>query len=460
MEYKLVQDSMGEVKIPGDALYGAQTARAISNFPISGQSLPRDFIRALLLAKIAAAEANTELKLLDPQIAKAIAEAVQQLLVEPDMMRHFPIDVFQTGSATSTNMNANEVLATLVSAKLGRPIHANDVINMGQSSNDIIPSSIHISVLLALEHSLLPSLALLAETTRKKALQLSEYTKTGRTHLMDAMPVRFDQVLNGWASQVEQCSDMLKALRQPLSALAQGGTAVGTGVNTHKDFGRVFCEKLTELTRVQFQPADDLFSRMGSHDTAVSLSGQLKTTAVAIMKISNDLRWMNSGPLAGLNEIVLEPLQLGSSIMPGKINPVIPEAACMVAAQVIGNDTAITIGGQSGNFELNVMQPLIASNLLQSIEILSNVSRLLANKAIAGFSVNKVKLEESLSRNPILVTALTPQVGYVLAAKIVKQAYQQQRPIIDVAEELTDLNRDELTKLLDPQRMTYGGVSE
>ncbi|GIU17154.1 fumarate hydratase class II [Shewanella colwelliana] len=460
MEYKVVQDSMGEVKIPEEALYGAQTARAISNFPISGQLLPRDFIRALLLAKVAAAEANAELKLLDPQIAKAIAEAVQQLLVDPAMMRHFPIDIFQTGSATSTNMNANEVLATLVSAKLGRLIHANDVINMGQSSNDIIPSAIHISALLALDHSLLPSLDLLAETIKKKALQLSGYTKTGRTHLMDAMPVRFDQVLDGWASQIEQCSQLLKALRQPLSSLAQGGTAVGTGVNTHKDFGRIFCEKLAVLTRVDFHPADNLFSRMGSHDTAVSLSGQLKATAVAIMKISNDLRWMNSGPLAGLNEIALEPLQPGSSIMPGKVNPVIPEAACMVAAQVIGNDAAITIGGQSGNFELNVMQPLIAANLLQSIEVLSNVSRLLATKAVASFTVNQAKLEESLSRNPILVTALTPRVGYVLAAKIVKQAYQQQRPIIEVAQELTDLSQDELTKLLEPQRMTYGGLGD
>ncbi|QYJ86263.1 class II fumarate hydratase [Shewanella mesophila] len=460
MEYKAVQDSMGEVKIPEDALYGAQTARAISNFPISGQSLPRDFIRALLLAKVAAAEANAELKLLDLQIAKAIAEAVQQLLVDPAMMRHFPIDIFQTGSATSTNMNANEVLATLVSAKLGRQIHANDVINMGQSSNDIIPSVIHISALLALDHSLLPSLDLLAETIKKKALQLSGYTKTGRTHLMDAMPVRFDQVLNGWASQIEQCREMLKTLRLPLSAVAQGGTAVGTGVNTHKDFGRIFCEKLSVLTRVDFHPADNLFSRMGSHDTAVSLSGQLKSTAVAIMKISNDLRWMNSGPLAGLNEIALEPLQPGSSIMPGKVNPVIPEAACMVAAQVIGNDAAITIGGQSGNFELNVMQPLIAANLLQSVEILSNVSRLLASKAVASFIVNQEKLEESLSRNPILVTALTPRVGYVLAAKIVKQAYQQQRPITEVAQELTDLSQDELTKLLDPQRMTYGGLGD
>lgn len=458
MEYRKVRDSMGEVKLPIDALYGAQTARAITNFPISGQTMPRNFIRALLLAKLAAAQANAELKLLEPPVAEAIAEAVQQLLADPNMMLHFPVDIFQTGSATSTNMNANEVLATLVSAKIGQEIKANDVINMGQSSNDIIPSSIHISALLALEHSLLPSLVLLVETIEKKSLLLDGYTKTGRTHLMDAMPVRFSQVLDGWASQIESCIERIKSLRAPLSALAQGGTAVGTGVNTHEDFGRLFCDKLSVLTRVQFKPAANLFSRMGSHDTAVALSGQLKTTAVAIMKISNDLRWMNSGPLAGLNEIALEPLQPGSSIMPGKINPVIPEAACMVAAQVIGNDSAITIGGQSGNFELNVMQPLIAANLLHSIEILGNASRLLANKAIASFSVNQAKLEESLSRNPILVTALTPRVGYVQAAKIVKQAYQEKRPIIEVAEELTELSRDELAVLLDPRRLTHGGL--
>ncbi|MCG9698074.1 class II fumarate hydratase [Shewanella sp. Isolate11] len=457
MEYKSVHDSMGEIDIPVDALYGAQTARAIKNFPVSGQTLPRNFIRALLLAKLAAAEANTELKLLDRSTYLAIAEAVQTLLADPHLMRHFPVDIFQTGSGTSTNMNANEVLATLVSQKLSKEISPNDVINMGQSSNDIIPSCVHISALLALEHTLQPSLKLLIDTISNKAEELDADIKTGRTHLMDAMPVRFSQVLEGWASQLVQCQQLITAIRPALSALAQGGTAVGTGVNTHADFSRVFCEKLSLLTRMQFHPADNLFSRIASHDTAVALSGQLKTTAVAIMKISNDLRWMNSGPLAGLGEIELQALQPGSSIMPGKVNPVIPEAACMVAAQVMGNDTAITVGGQSGNFELNVMQPLIAANLLQSIEILANVSRLLANKAIANFSVNRQQIAATLSRNPILVTALTPKVGYETAAKIVKQAYQQHRPIIDVAAELTELSQQELTELLNPERLTHGG---
>ncbi|WP_428636556.1 class II fumarate hydratase [Shewanella sp.] len=458
MDNKRVSDSMGDLNIPADALYGAQTARAIKNFPVSGRTLPRSFIRALLLAKLAAAEANVALKLLEPPIGQAMGKVVQQLLADPQMMSHFPIDMFQTGSATSTNMNANEVLATLVSTSLGTQVHPNDVINLGQSSNDIIPSAIHISALLAVEQSLLPSLALLFQTIQDKALQLNDITKTGRTHLMDAMPVRFDQVLGGWASQIEQCSDMIKGLRGELAQLPAGGTAVGTGVNTHKEFSAQFCEKLSALTRTEFRPADNLFSRMASHDTAVALSGQLKTLAVAIMKISNDLRWMNSGPLAGLGEISLQPLQPGSSIMPGKVNPVIPESACMVAAQVMGNDMAITIAGQSGNFELNVMQPLIAVNLLESIDILSNVSRLLADKAIASFTVNRERIEDSLHRNPILVTALSPKVGYVQAAKIVKQAYQEQRPIIEVAKALTDLSDEELKQLLDPERLTHGGL--
>ncbi|QYJ97750.1 class II fumarate hydratase [Shewanella alkalitolerans] len=459
MESKAVSDSMGDLNIPADALYGAQTARAIKNFPVSGRPMPRSFIRALLLAKLAAAEANVALRLLPPSIAPAVAQAVQELLADPQMMRHFPIDMFQTGSGTSSNMNANEVLATLVSKSIGQAVHPNDVINLGQSSNDIIPSVIHISALLAVEQSLLPSLTLLSQTITTKAQQLADVTKTGRTHLMDAMPVRFDQVLGGWASQIDDCRERIASQGDALAQLPVGGTAVGTGVNTHEEFSRLFCERLSALTRTQFRPADNLFSRMASHDTSVALSGQLKTLAVAIMKISNDLRWMNSGPLAGLGEISLQPLQPGSSIMPGKVNPVIPESACMVAAQVMGKDMAITIAGQSGNFELNVMQPLIAVNLLESIEILSNVSRLLADKAIASFVVNRGKIADSLHRNPILVTALSPRVGYVQAAKIVKQAYQEQRPILEVAMELTDLSEEELRRLLDPERLTRGGLA-
>lgn len=460
MKYKTVRDSMGEIKVPFDALYGAQTARALDNFPISGDPMPEAFIRALLLAKRAAAEANGQLALLDSVTVNAIVNAVQQLQNDPLLMQHFPIDRFQTGSGTSSNMNANEVIACLASQRLGREVSANDEINLGQSSNDIIPSSIHISAMLALEQQLLPALSHLQQIISQKALTLTERVKTGRTHLMDAMPVRFSQELDGWASQIEQCQLMLIALQPSLSALAQGGTAVGTGVNTHPDFASCFCDKLSSITGVRFRPADNLFSRMGSHDTAVALSGQLKTCAVAMMKIANDLRWMNSGPLAGLGEIALQPLQPGSSIMPGKVNPVIPEAACMVAAQVIGNDAAITLGGQSGNFELNVMQPLIAVNLLHSIELLSSTSRLLADKAIISFSVNQANIEEPLRRNPILVTALTPVVGYLKAAEIAKQAYEQQREIVEVAAEQTDLSREELRRLLDPKRLTYGGLGK
>ncbi|MDG9666478.1 class II fumarate hydratase [Hahella sp. CR1] len=449
---------MGELQVPADALYAAQTQRAVNNFPVSGERLPKAFIRALLLAKSAAARANVKLELIPAKMGDAICEAAQQLLSTDDMMTHFPVDVFQTGSGTSTNMNANEVLASLASRILDEKVSPNDHINYGQSSNDIIPSSIHISAALELDKLLLPALRHLLKTIQDKAAQTDGYIKTGRTHLMDAMPVRLSQSLLGWGAQIEQSIAALEATQPALHTLAQGGTAVGTGINAHPGFAAEFNRQLSEMTGLSFKPAANFFSHIGSQDIAVSLSGQLKTVAVAIMKIANDLRWMNSGPLAGLGEIELEALQPGSSIMPGKVNPVIPEAAAMAAAQVIGNDTAITIGGQSGNFELNVMLPLIARNLLQSIELLSNVSQLLADKAIATFKVNEAKLQEALSRNPILVTALNPIIGYLKAAEIAKQAYKEGRPVIDVAEEQTDLSRQELEKLLDPAKLTHGGL--
>ncbi|MBU6950189.1 class II fumarate hydratase [Hahella sp. HN01] len=458
MKTRIEKDSMGELQVPADALYAAQTQRAVNNFPVSGERLPKAFIRALLLAKSAAARANVKLELIPAKMGDAICEAAQQLLSADDMMTHFPVDVFQTGSGTSTNMNANEVLASLASRILDEKVSPNDHINYGQSSNDIIPSSIHISAALELDKLLLPALRRLLKTIQDKAAQTDGYIKTGRTHLMDAMPVRLSQSLLGWGAQIEQSIAALEATQPALHTLAQGGTAVGTGINAHPDFAAEFNRQLSEMTGLSFKPAANFFSHIGSQDIAVSLSGQLKTVAVAIMKIANDLRWMNSGPLAGLGEIELEALQPGSSIMPGKVNPVIPEAAAMAAAQVIGNDTAITIGGQSGNFELNVMLPLIARNLLQSIELLSNVSQLLADKAIATFKVNEAKLQEALSRNPILVTALNPIIGYLKAAEIAKQAYKEGRPVIDVAEEQTDLSRQELEKLLDPAKLTHGGL--
>jgi len=454
---RIERDSMGELQVPVDALYGAQTQRAVDNFPVSGQRMPAQFIRALILAKAAAARANVELEQISVAQGKAIVDAAQGLL-EGDFMAHFPLDIFQTGSGTSSNMNANEVIATLASRLLGEVVNANDHVNCGQSSNDIIPTSIHVSAALALHEQLLPALLHLVQVIERKAEEVHPFIKTGRTHLMDAMPVRLSQVLDGWAQQLKANIGHLQDLLPSLQSLAQGGTAVGTGVNAHPRFAELFSQQLTQLTQVQFTPGKNLFALIGSQDTAVAVSGQLKTAAVSLMKIANDLRWMNSGPLAGLGEIELEGLQPGSSIMPGKVNPVIPEATAMVAAQVIGNDTVITIAGQSGNFELNVMLPIIAQNLLSSIALMSTASRLLADKAIATFKVNEARLKEALSRNPILVTALNPIIGYQKAAEIAKKAYQQGRPVIDVALEHTDLPRAELEILLDPEKLTAGGV--
>ncbi|MFT6326226.1 MAG: fumarate hydratase class II [Crocinitomicaceae bacterium] len=454
---RIEKDSMGELEVPKEALYAAQTQRAVNNFPISGQAMPEAFIHALLLAKYAAAEANGELGLIPEKMASSICQAVDSLLVQ-DFIQHFPVDVYQTGSGTSSNMNANEVLALLASEIYGDTVGANDHINYGQSSNDIIPSAIHISAAIELENKLLPSLNYLVTAIRKKAVSVDKYIKTGRTHLMDAMPVRMSQSLNAWADQLEQKISHIKQLQPSIQSLAQGGTAVGTGINTVADFAGIFNQKLTKKTSIEFTPAQNFFTHIGSQDIAVSLSGQLKATAVSIMKIANDLRWMNSGPLAGLGEIELEALQPGSSIMPGKVNPVIPEAATMVAAQVIGNDTTITIAGQSGNFELNVMLPLIAKNLLESIELLANISNVLADKAIATFVVREDNLLAVLAKNPILVTALNPIIGYAKAAEIAKLAYKENRPIIDVAEENTELKREELVWLLDPAKLTEGGI--
>jgi fumarate hydratase class II len=458
MNTRIERDSMGELQVPETALYGAQTQRAINNFPVSGNTMPEAFIRALLTAKSAAAQANATLELIPAAMANTISDVVTDLLASPDLMSHFPVDVYQTGSGTSSNMNANEVLATLASAKLGQSVGANDHINYGQSSNDIIPSTIHISAAIEVTEHLLPALEHLHGAIVAKAKTVDHHIKTGRTHLMDAMPVRLSQSLLSWASQIEQNILFIKAILPKLQTLAQGGTAVGTGINAHPDFAVEFSKQLSAVTGIVFSPADNLFTHINTQDVVVALSGQLKTTAVSIMKIANDLRWMNSGPLAGLGEIALEALQPGSSIMPGKVNPVIPEAATMVSAQVIGNDAAITIGGQAGNFELNVMLPMIADNILSSIKLLANVSRLLADKAVATFTVNEDQLKLALGRNPILVTALNPIIGYAKAAEIAKKAYKDGRAVLDVAEEETDISRAELEKLLDPAKLTAGGL--
>jgi fumarate hydratase class II len=455
--FRIERDSMGELQVPAEALWGAQTQRAVQNFPISGLTMPRAFIAALSLVKQAAARANTRLELLDAEVARAIDAAAAEVATGRHDT-HFPIDVFQTGSGTSTNMNANEVLASLATRRLGRAVHPNDHVNMGQSSNDVIPTTIHVSAALSLRKELVPALEHLRDVLRAKEREIGTIVKTGRTHLMDAMPVTLGQELSGWRTQIENGLDRLASVEPRLLALAQGGTAVGTGINAHPDFGVKFVEELAALTGVPFIPARNYFEALSSQDTAVELSGQLKVIAVSLMKIANDLRWMNSGPLAGLAELALPALQPGSSIMPGKVNPVIPEATAMVAAQVIGNDTTITVAGQSGNFQLTVMLPVIAYNLLESIRLLANVSRALADSAIAGFKVNQGRLAEALDRNPILVTALNPVIGYEKGAAIAKKAYAEGRPIREMAEKMTDLPREELAKLLDPAELARGGI--
>ncbi|MEX0977001.1 MAG: class II fumarate hydratase [Woeseia sp.] len=455
--HRIERDSMGELQVPEDALWGAQTQRAIDNFPISGMPMPRRFIAALGLVKWAAAGANAELGLLTSDRAIAIQKASLSV-AEGQHDEHFPIDVFQTGSGTSSNMNANEVVARIASRHLGSSVHPNDDVNMCQSSNDVIPTCIHVSAAIAIHDGLLPALAHLQKAIDKKAEETQSVVKTGRTHLMDAMPVRMGQELSGWSAQIEASSTRLSESLQRLTAIAQGGTAVGTGINAHPKFGKKVALLLSERTAIPFRQAESLFAALSSQDAAVEVSGHLKTLAVSLGKIANDLRWMNSGPLAGIGEIELPALQPGSSIMPGKVNPVIPEAVAMVCAQVIGNDLTITVAGQSGNFQLNVMLPVIAHNLLQSIDLLANVAPSLADNCISGFVANESNIRRALDRNPILVTALNPVIGYEKGAAVAKKAYAEGRPVKEVAREMTDLSDEELDRLLDPAALTDGGI--
>ncbi|MFN3016135.1 class II fumarate hydratase [Vibrio coralliilyticus] len=457
--FRVEKDSMGEVKVPTNALYQAQTQRAVDNFHFSKHTMPTAFIQALAYVKQTAALTNAQLGLMEGDIANAIADAAQTI-IDGQHLEHFPIDVFQTGSGTSSNMNANEVIATLASDILGGDVNPNDHVNMGQSSNDVVPTAIQVSAALTVEKQLIPALNHFIETLQSKRNEIGHVVKTGRTHLMDAMPITFDQELGGWQFQLEQAKQGIEQSLIGVKALAQGGTAVGTGINADPRFAKAFADNLSQATRLQFTSSENFFYNLSSQDALVALSGQLKTAAVAIMKISNDLRWMNSGPLAGLGEIELQGLQPGSSIMPGKVNPVIPEAAAMAAAQVIGNDTTITVGGQSGNFQLNVMLPVIAHNVLESIELLANSAIALADKAVATFNVREDNLQVALAKNPILVTALNPVIGYLKAAEVAKKAYKEGRAIIDVAEEETDLDRATLERLLDPTKLTQGGVAE
>ena len=454
---RVERDSLGSLDVPAEALWGAQTQRAIENFPPSGLRMPRAFIEALALIKYAAAGANAELGDLPAAIAAAIQTAALKVAAG-EYDDQFPVDVFQTGSGTSSNMNANEVIAALASRALGVAVHPNDQVNMSQSSNDVVPTAIHVSAALLLRRQLQPALEQLQKVLAERGAEFAGIVKTGRTHLMDAMPITLAQELGAWQSQIASCEARLGSVTPRLHALAQGGTAVGTGINARAQFGAVFARHLAKRSGIAFRPAENYFEALAGQDTAVELSGQLKVLSVSLMKIANDLRWMNSGPLAGLAEIALPALQAGSSIMPGKVNPVVAESVTMIAAQVIGNDSTITLAGQSGNFQLNVMLPVIAYNLLQSMQLLAIGCRNLADHAIAGFTVNRERIQDALARNPILVTALNPIIGYEKGAAIAKKAYREGRPILDVAAEMTDLSVDELRRLLDPKSLTEGGI--
>ena len=457
-EFRIERDSMGEMSVPVNALYGATTARAIENFPISGFRFTRPFLRALGLIKLAAARANGELGLLPSDKVESIAMAAREV-ADGKWDDDFPIDIFQTGSGTSTNMNANEVIAGRAARIAGgRSVHPNDDVNMSQSSNDVIPAAIHVAAYLLVKEDLLPALAHLQTTFDRRAADTRDVIKTGRTHLMDATPIRLSQEISGWSSQVANAQARIEATLPRLAELALGGTAVGTGLNAHPEYGAKVAAQLAKATGQPFVEAVNHFSAQAAQDTAVELSGQLKAYAAGLMKIANDLRWMNSGPQAGLAEIVLPALQPGSSIMPGKINPVIAEATMMVCAQVTGNDLVVTIGAQMGNFELNVMLPVIAHNLLQSISLLASVSRVLADKAIAEFTVNAERVADLVQKNPIMVTALTPITGYDLAAKIAKRSYAEGRRVKDVAVEMSGLTLEQLDELLSPAALADGGI--
>ncbi|MHA6762670.1 class II fumarate hydratase [Streptacidiphilus sp. PAMC 29251] len=457
-EYRIEHDSMGEVRVPVDAKWGAQTQRAVENFPISGQRLERAHIEALARIKAAAARVNAGLGVLDGAMAKAVAEAADEV-AEGRWDREFPIDVFQTGSGTSSNMNANEVIAALASERLGAPVHPNDHVNASQSSNDVFPSSIHIAATAAVTRDLVPALEHLAEALERKAVEFAEVVKSGRTHLMDATPVTLGQEFGGYAAQVRYGVERLRATLPRVAELPLGGTAVGTGINTPAGFSAAVIEEVARATGLPLTEARNHFEAQGARDGLVELSGQLRTVAVGFTKIANDLRWMGSGPRTGLGEINLPDLQPGSSIMPGKVNPVIPEAVVMVAAQVVGNDATVAMAGAAGNFELNVMLPVIARNLLESIRLLGNVARLLADRTVDGITANVERLREYAESSPSVVTPLNRYLGYEEAAKVAKQAVAERKTIRQVVlergcVEQGKLTEEQLDQALDVLRMT------
>ncbi len=432
-EYRIEKDSMGEMKVPSDALYGPQTQRAVENFPISGEPLPPRFVHALGTVKAAAARVNSALGLLPAEVAKAIESAAQEV-ASGKWDAEFPIDVFQTGSGTSTNMNANEVVARRASTLLGKPVHPNDQVNLGQSSNDVIPTVLHVSAVIEIEQS------------------------PGRTHLMDATPIRLGQEFSGYASQVRHGIARVQATLPDLRELAIGGTAVGTGLNTHPEFGQRMAAEIGSLLGSSFREASNHFEAQGAQDAAAWASGALNTVAASLMKIANDVRLMNSGPRCGLGEVTLPAVQPGSSIMPGKVNPVICESVIQVGAQVMGNHLAITVGAQWGQLELNTMLPMIARNLLESARLLAAVSRAFADKSLAGLVANADTCRDYVEISPSMATALNPLIGYDRAAEIAKKSFATRRPVRELAREMTDLKPAEIDQALDPRRQTEPGL--
>ncbi|MEV0985489.1 class II fumarate hydratase [Streptomyces sp. NPDC049949] len=457
-EYRVEHDSMGEVRVPAHAKWRAQTQRAVENFPLSGQRLERAHIEALALVKAAAAAVNAKLGVVDQDTADAIRSAASEV-AEGRWDEHFPVDVFQTGSGTSSNMNTNEVIATLAGERLGREVHPNDHVNASQSSNDVFPSSIHIAATAAVTRELIPALEHLAAALERKAAEFAEVVKAGRTHLMDATPVTLGQEFGGYAAQVRYGVERLRAALPRLAELPLGGTAVGTGINTPPGFSAAVIAEVAAATGLPLTEARNHFEAQGARDALVETSGVLRTIAVSLTKVSNDLRWMASGPRTGLAEINLPDLQPGSSIMPGKVNPVVPEAVLMVAAQVTGNDTTVAVAGAAGNFELNVMLPVMAKNLLESIRLLGNASRLLADRTVDGITANVARAREFAESSPSVVTPLNRYIGYEEAAKVAKKALAERKTIREVVLESGyvdrgDLTLDQLDEALDVLRMT------
>ena len=454
---------MGEFEVPGDAYYGAQTMRAVVNFPISDLRFPRSFVRALAHIKRAAAQTNTDLGLLDAEVSKAIVAAAEEV-ADGRLDDQFVVDIFQTGSGTSTNMNANEVISNraieIMGGEIGSrsPVHPNDHVNLGQSSNDVIPTAIHVSALKSIRDELVPALEELRSELERKSEEFMGVIKTGRTHLQDATPIWLGQEFLGYAGQIERSIERVGHAAEELSEVALGGTAVGTGVNTHPEFAERVCARLSEALGVDVRETDNHFQAQSTLDGAVEASGSLKTVAVSLMKIANDIRWLGSGPRGGIGEIDLPEVQPGSSIMPGKVNPVIPESVCQVAAQVIGNDATVAVAGQSGSFEINVMMPVTAYNLLQSIDLLAAASTNLSKQCVSGLTATS-KGPEMVDRGLAIVTTLVPHIGYDASAAIAKKAQGTGRTVKEVAVEDTDLSADELDNILDPTTMTEPGLS-